>query len=174
MSTDVGLLVIRVLFGLPMAAHGSQKLFGWFGGYGLKGTGGFFEGLGFRPGHMFVAAASLCELAGGLLLALGLITPIGGALVLVSMLVAIAAVHWPKGFFATNSGIEVPFLYAVVAVGLAISGPGSLSLDWAFGMSWVGQRDVVVGVLVLAVVAAIASLALRRPAKPAESERRAP
>ncbi len=163
MSTDVGLLVIRVLFGLPMAAHGSQKLFGWFGGYGLKGTGGFFENLGFRPGHLFVVSASLCELAGGLLLALGLITPIGGALVLISMLVAMAAVHWPKGFFATNSGIEVPFLYATVAMGVAISGAGALSLDALLGVSWVGQRDVVAGVLALAIIAAIASLAARRP-----------
>ena len=87
------------------------------------------------------------------------------------MLVAMAAVHWPKGFFATNSGIEVPFLYAVVAVGIAISGPGSLSLDWALGINWVGQRDVVAGVLVLAVILAIASLVLRRPVKSSESGR---
>lgn len=71
MSTDIGILIIRVLFGAAIAAHGAQKLFGWFGGYGLKGTAGFFEQLGFRPGVLFAAAAGLSETGGGVLLALG-------------------------------------------------------------------------------------------------------
>ena len=79
MFIDTGILFLRVLVGVPIAAHGSQKLFGWFGGYGLKGTGGFFETLGFRPGVVFAAMAGLNEFVGGLLLTLGLLTPLGAA-----------------------------------------------------------------------------------------------
>src|SRR5215813_9042331 len=122
MSFDVGILIIRVLFGVAMAAHGSQKLFGWFGGYGLKGTGGFFEQLGFRPGVPFAAAAGLSEFGGGVLLALGLFTPFGAAAVLSAMLVAIVSVHLKNGFFAMSNGFELPFLYSVAALGLAFSG----------------------------------------------------
>src|SRR5689334_24478826 len=91
---SVGLLMVRVVVGLLMAGHGSQKLFGWFGGYGLSGTGGFFEGLGFRPGRLFAAAAGAAELVGGLLVALGLLGPVGPALILSVMLVAAVSVHW--------------------------------------------------------------------------------
>src|SRR5438477_9035650 len=102
---DFGLLVARVVFGSLIAAHGAQKLFGWFGGYGLAGTGGFFEQLGFRPGRFFAAAAGLAELGGGVLLALGAFGPLGAALVLSVMIVAIAAVHWPNGIMGQN-GME--------------------------------------------------------------------
>src|SRR3954464_14572500 len=115
MSADLGILIIRVSFGVAIAAHGAQKLFGAFGGYGLKGTGGFFETLGFRPGILFAALAGLSELGGGLLLVLGLLTPVGAVAVLAAMIVAIGSVHLKNGFFAANSGIEMPFLYAVVA-----------------------------------------------------------
>jgi len=88
MSVDLGILLIRVLFGVAIAAHGAQKVFGWFGGYGLKGTGGFFETLGFRPGVGFAAAAGLSEVGGGVLLTLGLLTPFGAGAVLAAMVVA--------------------------------------------------------------------------------------
>ena len=84
---DSGLLIIRVFFGLAMAGHGAQKLFGWFGGYGIKQTGGFFESLGFRPGAAFATAAGLSEMGGGLLVTVGLFTPFGAAAVLSAMLV---------------------------------------------------------------------------------------
>src|SRR5215470_6167242 len=99
MSSDLGILVIRVVFGVAMAAHGAQKLFGWFGGYGLKGTGAFFEGLGFRPGLVFAAAAGLSEFLGGTLLTFGFLTPFGSAAVLAAMLTAMASVHLKNGFF---------------------------------------------------------------------------
>ena len=102
---DVGLLLARMVFGLVMAAHGSQKLFGWFGGYGLAGTGGFFESLGFRPGRLFAAAAGASEMTGGLLLAAGLLGPLGPAMIIAIMIVAIATVHWPNGLFAQNNGV---------------------------------------------------------------------
>jgi len=86
---DAGLLMIRVVFGALMAAHGSQKLFGWFGGYGLTGTGGAFESLGFRPGRLFAALAGLTETFGGLLLAIGFLTPFASMSILAVMIVAI-------------------------------------------------------------------------------------
>src|SRR5205085_3208469 len=103
---DAGLLVARTVFGLVMAAHGSQKLFGWFGGYGLAGTGGFFEGLGFRPGSVFAAVAGASEFVGGWLVALGLLGPVGPALILAVMIVAAISVHW-HGVFAASNGVEV-------------------------------------------------------------------
>ena len=129
MSVAIGILVIRVLFGAAIAAHGAQKLFGWFGGYGLKGTGGVFEQLGFRPGIAFAAAAALSECAGGILLTLGLFTPLGASAILAAMLVAIVSVHLKNGFFAMANGVELPFLYAAVALGVALTGAGAYSVD---------------------------------------------
>jgi putative oxidoreductase len=119
MFMDIGLFIIRVFFGLAIAGHGAQKLFGLFGGYGIKGTGGFFETIGFRPGALFATAAGLSEMGGGLLMTAGLFTPFGAAAVLSAMLVAMASVHLKNGFFAAGNGIEMPFLYAVAALGIA-------------------------------------------------------
>src|SRR5438093_12509551 len=147
MSIDFGLLVIRILFGMPIAAHGAQKLFGWFGGYGLKGTGGFFEAqLGFRPGVPFAAAAGLSEMGGGILLTLGLLTPFGSAAVLSAMLVAIVSVHVKNGFFAMANGFELPFLYAAAALGLAFTGAGAFSLDALFGLTFLSKPSLVGGI----------------------------
>ena len=110
-----------------------QKLFGWFGGYGLAGTGGFFESMGFRPGRFFAAAAGAGELAGGLLIAFGLGGPIGPMLVIAVMTVAILTVHISHGFFAGENGVEVPLLYATLAVFFAFAGYGAYSLDDALG-----------------------------------------
>src|SRR5215813_8709872 len=96
---DAGLLIGRLVVGTLMAAHGAQKLFGWFGGYGLAGTGRFLEQLGFRPGPRAALMAGLSEAAGGLLLALGAATPLAATLVVGVMLVAVGSVHRPKGFF---------------------------------------------------------------------------
>src|SRR6185295_19805757 len=94
---SVGLLVLRLVVGLAIAAHGSQKLFGWFGGHGLAGTGGFFEMLGFRPGRTFALAAGLTEFISGILIALGFLGPVGPALMLSVMIVAAVTVHWKNG-----------------------------------------------------------------------------
>ena len=102
MSVDLGILLIRVLFGVAIAAHGAQKVFGWSGGYGLKRTGGFFETLGFRPGVAFAAAAGLSEFGGGILLTLGFFTPVGAAAVLAAMVVAIVSVHLKNGFIRSQ------------------------------------------------------------------------
>ncbi|HJU43950.1 MAG TPA: DoxX family protein [Vicinamibacterales bacterium] len=133
---DTGLLLARVVVGSVMAAHGAQKLFGWFGGYGIAGTGGFFESLGFKPGRFFAAAAGFSESVGGVLLALGLLGPLGPAMIVAVMVVAMATVHWQHGLFANKDGIEVPLLYAVVAAALALTGFGAYSLDALAGLSW--------------------------------------
>src|SRR5438128_1571 len=136
-TLSIGLLLARVIIGLLMAAHGTQKLFGWFGGYGLEKTGGFFEQLGFRPGRAFVTAASLSEIAGGLLVTLGFLGPVGPALMISVMIVAAISVHWGHGLFAATNGIEVPALYAAIALALALVGPGQFSLD-----AWLGIADL--------------------------------
>jgi putative oxidoreductase len=155
-----GLLILRLVVGLVMAAHGAQKLFGWFGGYGLTGTGGFFEGLGFRPGRLFAALASLGEFVGGLLVALGFLGPIGPALILSVMIVAAITVHWGKGLFSTSNGIEVPLLYAASSVALALTGPGLYSLDAVIGLTTTPTLAwIAIGIGILG---AFANLALRR------------
>src|SRR5688500_766937 len=120
---DLGLLIARIVLGALMAGHGAQKLFGWFGGYGLTGTAGFVESLGFKPGRLFATAASVGEIASGVLIALGLFGPFGPAILLSVMIVAAVSVHW-HGVFASSNGVEVPLLYATGAVGLALTGPG--------------------------------------------------
>lgn len=163
-TLSAGLLVARLALGLAMAAHGSQKLLGWFGGYGLKGTGGFFEGLGFRPGVAFAAAASLSEVAGGLLLALGFLGPIGPAIIIGVMIVAAVTVHLKNGFFAASNGFEVAYLYAAGAAALLLTGPGTYSVDALLGIESLWTPAVVWGVLAAGIIGGFANLLLRRPA----------
>jgi putative oxidoreductase len=163
-TLSIGLLVLRLVIGLVMAAHGTQKLFGWFGGFGLRGTGQFLEQLGFRPGTAFAAAASITEVASGLLVAAGFLGPVGPALMISVMIVAALSVHWEHGLFAQNNGIEVPLLYAAPAFALALTGYGAYSVDvlvgfaghWAAPFTWV--------VLALGVIGGFVNLALRRSA----------
>jgi putative oxidoreductase len=147
-----------------MAAHGAQKLFGWFGGHGLAGVGGYFEALGFRPGRTFAAVAGLTEAAGGLLVALGFLGPIGPALLVSVMIVAALSVHWANGVFATDNGIEVPLLYGVVMSALALIGYGSYSIDATVGLTALWTPAVVWAALIVGVIGGIASLAIRRQA----------
>ncbi|HEY9517559.1 MAG TPA: DoxX family protein [Gemmatimonadaceae bacterium] len=167
-TLSIGLLIARLVVGLLMAAHGSQKLFGWFGGHGLQATGEFFGQMGFRPGNLFATAAALGELVSGLLIALGFLGPIGPALMLAVMIVAAISVHWQNGLFATNDGIEVPLLYATAAVGLALAGPGRYSLDALLGFTPAWTPALIWGALVIGIVGGVANLAVRgRPSTPA-------
>lgn len=170
---DTAILLVRLTFGLAMAAHGAQKLFGWFGGYGIKGTGGFFETIGFRPGITFAIAAGLSEFCGGVLLAAGLLTPLGAAAVVSGMLVAMISVHVKNGFFAMSNGIELPFLYAVAAVAVAWTGAGAFSLDRLLGLDLLFPSYAGSGLLVLAAIGAIATLGLRHRSVSHQTEDRA-
>ncbi|MFG2710725.1 DoxX family membrane protein [Streptomyces goshikiensis] len=124
---DVGLLLLRLVLGLTMAAHGSQKLFGWFGGGGISGTGQFFKAAGYPASEAMAAVAGLTETLGGLGLALGLLTPLAGAAVVGTMINAIA-VRGTGAFFAPE-GIEYELLLAAGAAALTLTGPGRYAVD---------------------------------------------
>jgi putative oxidoreductase len=129
---DYGLLLLRAGTGGVLAAHGAQKLFGWFGGHGLEGTGQWMESIGYAPGRTSATMAGAAETGGGLLLALGLATPAAGAAAAGAMAGA-AAVHAPQGFFAQSGGYEYAASLGLTAAGLAVTGPGRISLDHLFG-----------------------------------------
>jgi putative oxidoreductase len=158
---SIGILVARVIIGLLMAAHGAQKMFGWFGGYGLSATGKGFEQIGFHPGTAFAGAASISEILSGLLVTLGFLGPVGPALMISVMIVAAITVHWENGIIAKN-GIELTLLYATAALGLAVTGFGQYSLDALLGIA--GHLPAVDTwiALALGVVGAFANVALRR------------
>ncbi|NBI27495.1 DoxX family protein [Chengkuizengella marina] len=128
----IGLLIIRLVVGLLFIGHGSQKLFGFFGGAGLQGTGGFFESIGLSPGTLMAFIAGAGELVGGILLVLGFITPLASAMILVIMLGAIVKVHAPGGLWATQGGIEYPLVLLATVIGIAFIGSGKYSLDHYF------------------------------------------
>ncbi|OMF28481.1 DoxX family protein [Paenibacillus peoriae] len=124
-----GVLLIRLVVGLLLVGHGAQKLFGWFGGYGPKGTGGWMESIGIKPGVFMAVSAGLMELLGGALFALGLLTPLAALLITVTMLGAIFKVHGQNGIWATANGYEYPLVLVAVVIGIALTGAGSYSID---------------------------------------------
>ncbi|ANY65175.1 oxidoreductase [Paenibacillus sp. BIHB 4019] len=126
---DTGLLIIRVVLGLLMVGHGAQKLFGWFGGYGLKGTGGWLDSIGVKPGVLMALAAGLSEAVGGLLFAAGLWTWVGAVLLIIPMIMAIVKVHGVNGLWSTQNGYEYNLVLIAVFVGVALTGAGELSID---------------------------------------------
>lgn len=160
-----GILILRVVLGSIMAAHGSQKLFGWFGGGGPNGTANSFAQLGYRPALLLAVGAGTAELGGGVLIAFGLLTPLAAAAIAIVMLNAIVAVHWRNGFFTANGGYEFNLLVLTAAVATAAMGPGRFSLDnlygWADNISglWWG-----VGVAGVAVVVSALTLTVGRGA----------
>jgi len=129
LASALALLIARLMIGPALAAHGAQKLLGWFGGHGLKATAGIFGSIGFPAPLLMAALASLGEIGGGLLLALGWLNPVGPAIIVSVMLVAAVSVHARNGFFAMKNGYELPWMYAASAIALAFAGPGAISLD---------------------------------------------
>jgi putative oxidoreductase len=162
-AMGIGLLIARLVIGLLMAAHGAQKMFGWFGGHGLGATGEFFVQLGFRQGRTFAAMAAGTEIVSGLLIALGLLGPIGPALMLSVMIVAAITVHWQHGLFAMSNGIELPLLYGVAGIGLATTGFGRYSMDAVLGIASLFPAGFTWIALGLAVIGGVGNLAIRRP-----------
>jgi putative oxidoreductase len=132
----MALLILRLVLGGLFVAHGEQKLFGAFGGHGLKGTGGFFEQLGIKPGRTMALLAGLSEFGGGLLVAIGFLTPLAALAIIATMVVAISKVHAPNGLFNENGGYKYNLLVIVVALVLILTGSGAYGLDGALGVLW--------------------------------------
>jgi putative oxidoreductase len=128
-ATGLDTLPLRAGAGVIFAAHGAQKLFGWFGGYGLEATGGWMASIGIEPGVLMAALAGGAEFFGGLLLIVGLLVRPAAVVLAITMIVAIAAVHLQNGLFMSNNGYEFGLALLVISVGLAIRGAGSISLD---------------------------------------------
>jgi putative oxidoreductase len=161
---DAGLLIVRLVVGLTMAAHGAQKLFGWFGGHGLAGTGSFMEQMGFRPGRVQALVAGVGELGAGLFLAAGFLTPAAAAVLVAVMLVAALGVHRKAGFFAQSGGYEYALVLGAVALALAFTGPGAFSLDRALGFDGSGSAGGVFALLA-GLVGGTVPLVARRPVR---------
>lgn len=132
-NESIAPLALRVPVGIVFAAHGAQKLFGWFGGYGLAGTGGYMESIGLSPGTVMAALAGGAEFFGGLALVVGLLVRPASAVLAFTMLVAIFSAHVSKGLFIANGGYEYALALLAVTVSLLISGAGRLSVDGAMG-----------------------------------------
>src|SRR5213075_2748889 len=128
---ELGLLVLRVIIGLLFFGHGAQKLFGWFGGYGLEGTGQWMASIGLAPGYLMALLAGAAEFFGGLALIAGLLVRPAAASLAVAMLVAIFSVHIGKGLFVDKNGYEYALALLAVAVSLVFAGAGRGSVDRA-------------------------------------------
>jgi putative oxidoreductase len=159
---NLGLLILRLAVGLLFAGHGAQKLFGWFGGHGLRGTAGFFDGIGLKPGRLHASAAGVLELGGGILLALGLLTPFASAALIAVMTAAVITVHFAKGLWSTNGGYEYNLVLAAVAFALASIGAGSWSIDHALSLSIHGVLWAVGALVVGAIGGVVAVLSGRQ------------
>jgi putative oxidoreductase len=162
---DLGLLTLRTAVGLVFAAHGAQKLFGWWGGPGMDRWTGVIEAMGVRPARLWAPISALNELGGGLLLAFGLIAPVAAAVLVAQSAVIVARVHWAKGFWNTQGGYEYPLVLGAVALGLAFTGPGSWSLDDLMPLDLLYQPLVIWILVALALAGSLVAIFMR-PASP--------
>lgn len=157
---DLALVILQLAVGLTFAAHGAQKVFGWWGGPGLAGWEGALGHMGFRPARLWALASALVELGGGLLLAAGLLTPIVAAALVAQTVVIIGQVHWANGFFNTKGGFEFPLVLGAGAVAAGLAGPGALSIDAALGLSTAPALRA--ALLVAGLMAGLVALAVPR------------
>ena len=165
----LGLLILRLVIGLTVAGHGAQKLFGWWGGPGMNGWVGAMNRMRIRPAVPWAWVSALAELLGGLGLAIGLLTPLPSLAIAGSMLVAIALVHWPRGFWATKGGYEFNLSILAGIVAIALTGPGAYSLDAAFGIHLPEPLTLIAGTILLLIGVAVA-LGTRAPEQLAETK----
>lgn len=164
---DLGLLVVRVVVGALLAAHGLQKLTGWFGGPGVAGHTDTLASLGYRRPRELAWLHGLSETAAGVLLVLGLLTPLASAATIAVMLNAAVAVHAPNGLWVQQGGYEYPLVLAAVAAGLALTGPGAIAIDtWA---GWELTGTWAVGGIALGVLAGLLALVARRAPRQGEA-----
>ena len=165
--TALGLLVLRVVVGLILAGHGAQKLFGWWGGSGMAGWTGVMGKMRVRPPAAWAWISALSEFGGGLLFALGFLSPLGSMAIAGAMLVAVALVHWPKGFWNSKGGFEFNLSLLAAVVAVAITGPGAYSLDALFGIRTPEPLTLIVATAL--VIAGFAATLLSRSPRQAEA-----
>ena len=165
---DIGMLILRLVVGGLMFGHGAQKLFGWFGGGGIRGTKGFFGSLGYPAAGAMAVLAGAAEAGGGLLLAAGFLTPLGAAAVAGVLLNAIVTAHWPK-VWNTEGGLEFPLAMATAAIAVAFVGSGRFSFDALIGWNLAGPSWGLIA-LGIGVGAGVITLALRALARQPEEE----
>lgn len=158
---DIALLILRVTVGLMMAGHGAQKAFGWFGGNGPRGFEVMVRKNRLRPAWLWTALAILAELVGGIIFALGLLSPLGALAIIAAMLMAMILVTWPR-YWGTNRGIENNLVYIIPAVVEALAGPGKFSLDALLGISFPEPLAFLIG-LVLVITGIAFALITRTP-----------
>ena len=170
---NTGLLVLRLVIGLLLVGHGSQKLFGLFGGPGLAGAGGLFHSLGFRPGETMAIVAGTSEAGAGAMLALGLLTPLASAAVIGTLVVA-GSVHFAAGLWAQRGGYELSLVYVTAAAVLAFTGPGANSLDNAFGLDGLAGNGWGVAAILVGVLSGLAVVARGRRALAGDVAAQAP
>jgi putative oxidoreductase len=169
MYLNLGLLILRVVVGLTVAAHGAQKVFGWWGGPGIAGWTVAVTKLRIRPAAPWAWVAALSEFGGGLLFALGLLSPLGSLGIAGAMLVAIATVHWANGFWNGKRGYEFNLTLLASVAAVALAGPGAYSLDQALGIRLPEPLTLLVGTAALLVGVGIA-LVTRVPAAAPETK----
>jgi len=161
---DAALLIMRATVGGLLAGHGAQKLFGWFGGPGLRGTAGMMESLGLRPGAAWAPVAALSEFGGGVITVLGLLNPLGPIAIVAAMSMATVKAHWGKPIWATAGGAELPVTNMAVALAIALAGSGRYSLDAALGLR---VPQALGAVAALAAAAGVATGAVSPATRPA-------
>ena len=149
---DLGRTVLRFVVGPLFVGHGTQKLFGWFGGHGLDGTGSFFESLGLKPGKRHATAAGAAEAAGGALLTLGALTPVASGLITGTMITAIRKAHADKGPWVTNGGYEYNLTVIAAMLALVEAGPGRPSVD-ASAFPWLKGNGIALAQFAVAAAA---------------------
>lgn len=168
-TLGLGLLILRVVAGLTLAAHGAQKLFGWFEGSGFAGTLKMQERLGLKPAWFWAFLVVLGEFGGGLSLAFGFLTPLGAAGVFGAMFMAIFKIHWKNGFWSSKRGLEFPLALLAIGVAIGIMGPGAYSLDALFGIT-LPEVWLFCVLAVAALLVDIIGLLISRPAAVAPTE----
>jgi putative oxidoreductase len=169
-TVAVGLLILRLVSGLTLAAHGAQKLFGWFEGPGWAKWEQGLQTQGFRPARLWATLNILGELGGGLSLACGFLTPLGAAGAVGAMVMAIAKVHWKNGFFNSKRGIEFSLNLLTIGVAIGIAGPGTISLDNLIGIA-LPYPWLFLILALIAIVVDIAGILISRPSSRAEVSR---
>jgi len=158
----LGLLILRLVVGLTIAGHGAQKLFGWWGGPGMTGWTQMVAKLRIRPAHPWAWVAALAEFGGGVLLALGLLTPLAAVAIAGSMIIAIVTVHLPRGFWVTKGGYEYNLVVLAVMAALSLTGAGTYSLDQLLRIHFPQPLTVIVATIAL-IAGVTATLVTRSP-----------